>query len=161
VPAAQAEEGTQEPPAAPESSGGLVPVEGTGPTPDCTLPSFALIEVHSALPWACVAAACPQAAADCADDCLCNDVFTRALQCLNLSLSPACFTSALANGQDPAVTAFAQCIISHQGSCSVGVGADAGSEAEASAADASEEAGIPGSPSDATFDVAASDAAAD
>jgi hypothetical protein len=160
VPAPQPEERTQEPFPAAGSSGGAVPVEDPGTPPDCSLPSFALIEVHSAVPWACVAAQCPRPVADCAIDCLCNDLFTRAVQCLNMAGSvPDCFTTAIENGQDPAVTALVQCISSQQGSCVAG--GDAGSEAEAAAADASEEAGVLGGPSDATLDVGSSDAADD
>jgi hypothetical protein len=170
VPAPQPEERPQEPFPAAGSSGGAVSVEDTGTSPDCSLPSFALIEVRAAVPWACVAAECPRPVADCTTDCLCNDVFTRALQCLNMAGSaPDCFVIAIENGQDPAVAAFVQCIASQQGSCVAG--GDAGSEAEAAAADASEadaaaadaseEAGVLGSASDATLDVGSSDAAAD
>jgi hypothetical protein len=160
VPAPQAEEGTQEPAPASGSSSGPVPVEDTGTPPDCSLPSFALIEARSVVPWACVAAECPASVANCANDCLCNDVFTRALRCLNMDGSaPDCFIPAIENGQDPAVTAFTQCILGHQASCAAG--GDAGSEAEAAAADASEEADVPGSSSDATVDAGSSDAAAD
>ncbi len=160
VPAPQAEERPLAPVPASGSSSGPVPAEDTGTPPDCSLPSFALIEVHAVVPWACVAAECPQSVANCANDCLCNDLFTQALRCLNFDGSSTdCFIPVIESGQDPAVTALVQCIASRQGSCAAG--GDAGSEAEAAAADASEEAGVLGSPSDASLDVAWSDAAAD